>query len=465
MTDIYAIVPIFLIIASAVWAILAYRRDTGSAKPPKTQDEISLVRNASQATVTWTHVATSLGGAVTISFIGLIYRDGTFMLAIGISFILGLLIYRAILPVVYERFHSNPNVSSFEEYLSCESSVLLFFVSCVNFFIFFLLTTAQFTAAYLLFDWLGIDYRIPLLIILMAIAGSYVAYGLRGVFLTEKIQVVAVCAWLLVLIAYCLRFSSVESIAQLDIMYLSGLANGPVVLMLALILFPLTAIARSDLWQRSFSCSSHEQAQGAISRLMIVMAFIYALMGVVGITIFSLNPDLSNYNNAAYTVLDSSNPIVSLLAVTGILAALVSTADSSLNLTAVAALNIRKAIMGNRAPQKAYIFYIVSLALILICIFFLILNDVDLGSVVLLASTAGALLLPTLGALVLIKEPLIYSKVISIIFGAMAAIATLAITGDATIAFIPGFFVSLIVVGLGWRVEPSFGIAKIGSGE
>ena len=415
--------------------------------------ELALVRNSTKQTIIWTHIATSLGGAITISFIGLIYADGTFYIAAGIAFVLGLLAYRALVPFMYEHFVAAQNINSFDEYLSNGYRVPLSFVAFVNMFIFFLLALAQFVSVWLLLNIMDVPLKELAIVVPIATTILYLIYGVSGVFVTERIQLVVVFFWLISLVYFVLRNFEPTSVLALDNNYLLGLSRGPWVLFAVIVIFPFTALARADLWQRSMSCKSSEDARSAVSYLTIVMSCVYLLMGVVGLTLFAILPGIEDSNTAAFSVLNYLPAWLVAIALLGIFAALISSADSMLNLAAISGLNVLSAIRGNQHSDGTRTAHIGILGLFGLAIYFLVIYKIDLGSIVILASTASALLIPTLIVRVFSKRPYPYTSAISIAFGLVMSLATFALLRDPNIAFVPGAITAAITFFSLFRLE------------
>tara|TARA_R110002074_G_scaffold104113_5_gene224740 strand:- start:6034 stop:7275 length:1242 start_codon:yes stop_codon:yes gene_type:complete len=394
-------------------------------------------------------LATSLGGAVTISFIGLIYRDGSFFIAAGIAFILGLMMYRALIPFMFEAFQTSSEINSLDDYLSAGQSFPMAAISVVNAAIYFLLALAQFTSVFLLLKVLGIAYAPQFLFLTIVLVTVYLLYGVAGVFVTEKIQTIAICAWLASLLIFVISSFDIETILLLEPSYLTGLSKGPWLLVAVLVLFPWTAIARADLWQRTMSSKSAADGRGAISALMLVMFCIYVLMGLVGITLYSINPNLTDYNIAAFQVLDGINEAWIGLAVVGIFAALISSADSMLNLASISIFNFIR-VFDRRCDDSFLVWHSVVLGGLALLSFTLVLFEVDLGSIVILASTASSILVPTLILTVFSKFDHSTAKFLSVSAGAITAVVALLFTEDPTIVFVPATILASIglVVGV-----------------
>jgi solute:Na+ symporter, SSS family len=454
-STVFIIGAVLLLIISVGWTIATRKRDSQTYSPPNSLSKISLVRDSTRSTIIWTHVATSLGGAVTISFIGLIYKDGTFYIAAGFAFIIGLLIYRALLPFMFKHFTESEEIEDLDSYISNNRPAPKFLVALTNFLIFSLLALAQFTSVLLLFGVIGAPAPELLLALSICLVLIYLLYGAAGVFVTEKIQTCAIFFWLASLIYYIPTKFDVVAFASLDPAYLSGLSKGPVLLIAVIAIFPWTAVARSDLWQRSMSSKSSDDARMAISYLTLVMALVYLLMGAVGVTLFSLEPGIPNYNAAAFLVLDSLPAMWAGLAVLGIFAALISSADSMLNLATISGFNLLK-IVGVGVDSGFLGKHISLLGALGLAIYFLVLGNIDLGSIVILASTASAILVPSLLLRVFSDKPYPASKSVSIGLGMIVAVVTLFLTGDPTIAFVPASVLASIVVIFGRKIEKTF---------
>lgn len=301
-------------------------------------------RQASVSQVVLSVLGTTLGGAITIGFIGLIYRSGIAFYIAGLSFLIGLTMLYATIPKIRKQV-TNGNITSFEQYIAGGNNWLLILVSIVNIFAFIGLLASQIISLKIILlirfpqfsEWL-----FPLIIIMIIIYTAM--YGLLGIMENDKVQLSAIMLWVFaIIIALGSDFNGLTNIASLPVDMLNGLSMGIPFIAVVIIFLPWTALTRADYWQRIVAAKSDADAQSAYGILIVIMFFMYTLFALCGLYLAATKPGL-DFNMAPFEILNTLPSLIVTLAVVGIVAALISSADSFLNILTISIMSLLKGI-------------------------------------------------------------------------------------------------------------------------
>ncbi|MCG7969975.1 MAG: hypothetical protein JBO36_04890 [Candidatus Thiodiazotropha taylori] len=313
--------------------------------PPPSFVEFSIAnREATLSQVILSVLATTLGGAIAIGFIGLVYRSGTAFYIAGLSFLIGLIMLYAMVSSI-RRQVSEGSITSFEQYIAGGNSWLMALVGIVNIFAFIGLLVSQIISLKLILllrfpqysEWL-----FPTIIVLVIIYTAL--YGLMGVMENDKVQLSAILLWVLAIIfALGSDLDGVASIASLPPEMLNGLAMGIPFIAVVIIFLPWTALARADFWQRIVAAESDDNAKSALGVLIVTMFFMYSLFALTGLYLIATNPGL-DFNSAPFEILEALPDGLVTFAVVGIVAALISSADSFLNISAISIMSLFRGV-------------------------------------------------------------------------------------------------------------------------
>lgn len=348
---------LWLILALIVFSVLAAVRvsinESGSIIPSPSLKGYGVANNnASTSQVILSVLGTTLGGAITIGFIGLIYRNGTAFYIAGLSFLLGLTMLFATISKVRKQAIDN-NVTNFEEYLSGGNNYLVILISIVNIFAFIGLLASQIISLKLILQLsipLHIEWIFPLIIISVVLYTSI--YGLLGVMENDKVQLSAIMLWVAAIIFVLMSDTQgVLNITSLDPKQLNGLSMGIPFIVVVIMFLPWTALARADYWQRIVAAKTDNSAKTAYGTLIITMFFMYTLFAICGLYLAANYPGL-DYNKAPFEILKFLPDAFVTLAIFGIIAALISSADSFLNISALSIMSLARGISNSLSKQE-----------------------------------------------------------------------------------------------------------------
>ena len=319
--------------------------------------ETYLVNNRSTRLVplVFTILATFIGGGTSIGLIAMGYSSGFAAVGIGLAYVLGFMLMMRYAGRIRDwgapkKIYSFPQflISRFSEKSDNTQSFSGFdrafsaLVSGVNIFIFFFLLAAQFVGmASLLKFGFGWGYQSAAVISAVIVIGYTAISGLSGVIYTDMIQFVVILI-LIFFIFLPVIFHDTENLsrlAELPDNMLNGSFYGWTFLVGLLLFLSPSVLVRMDIWQRMLSAKNAKTARRASLWSGIGMLPFYLIFPLVGMSVRISFGDQINANDATYLFLEQhSTPFFLAFGVTGLLAALMSSGDSFLNIIAISAV-------------------------------------------------------------------------------------------------------------------------------
>jgi len=390
------------VIATAISSISKYKH----IFPELTFSE--LARSSSSANVSevvFSVLGTSVGGAIAVGLISLIYSNGLIFYYAGLSFLMGLMFVYMLIPRI-RRNAAASNADTFEDYLSGNSPWIKVSTSVVNFIAFMGLFVSQLLALEAVLSYIFSDMSGYLFWIITAIIIIYTSvYGLYGILKNEKIQVFFTLGWLAALLWFIVtNITSLQAANTLSLEYFSGTSLGITPLLVGIFFLPWSALARADHWQRIRAANTDKSAQTAYAVLIVALLFLYTVFALAAVLLSITQPNLLNPNQIAFHIFDAAPNYIIVCGVVGIVATLVSSADSFVNLASLAATKLIQALSqilsGSRnnythstPMQYRFMCFLCGLLGVLCVIFF---ND--LGVWVVIATTSIMVFVPGIAA-------------------------------------------------------------------
>ncbi|MDA3911768.1 MAG: sodium:solute symporter family protein [Bacteroidales bacterium] len=312
-----------------------------------------LINNRSTKTLplVFTTLATFVGGGVCMGLIAMGYTSGLAAVAIGIAYVLGFFILYFFAGKI-RTYGAEHNIYSFAEYLNRRylknhknSAFPKFFsgmISGINILIFFFLTAAQFVGmASLLHYAFDVGYVTAAGISFLLVITYTALAGLSGVIITDSIQFIVIVFMIIAIFipGILADTNNFTSLKTLDPAMLNGTSEGLIFLLgLPLLLAP-SVLTRMDIWQRTLSAKSAKTAKRTawISGLsMLPFYIIFPLVGMALRVDYGVGIDP---NHATFEFLAKHTaPVLLGFATIGLLSALMSSADSFLNIVAMTAV-------------------------------------------------------------------------------------------------------------------------------
>ena len=305
-------------------------------------------RNTGTISLVFTTLATFVGGGVCMGLIAMGYTSGFAAIAIGVSYVIGFFILYFFAGKI-RTTGAKRNIYSFAEFLnrsylkshnqSSFSKMFAGLISSINILIFFFLTAAQFvgmaTLLHFAFE-VGYTYAAGISFIIVI---TYTAVaGLSGVIITDFIQFIVICFMIVFIFipGIWIDTNGLETLRLLPDSFLNGTHEGWIFLIALPLLLSPSVLTRMDIWQRTLAAKDEKTAKrtALISGLaMLPFYIVFPLVGMVLRVDFGADIDP---NEATHLFLEKNTGAVLLgFSVIGLLAALMSSADSFLNIVAI----------------------------------------------------------------------------------------------------------------------------------
>ncbi len=308
-------------------------------------------RNTSTLVLVFTTLATFVGGGVCMGLIAMGYTSGFAAIAIGIAYVIGFFILYFFAGKI-RTIGKEKNIYSFAEFLNRSylkkhrlskfPRIFSGLISGINIVIFFFLTAAQFvgmaTLLHFAFD-VGYVYAagISFLVVIMYTALA----GLSGVIITDFIQFVVI-VFMIIFIFMPGIWAETDGLAALKTLpdtFLNATHEGLAFLIgLPLLLSP-SVLTRMDIWQRTLAARNEKTAKRTSLISGFAMLPFYIVFPLVGMALRVNFGEGADPNAATHLFLEANTtPVLLGFAVIGLLAALMSSADSFLNIVAITAI-------------------------------------------------------------------------------------------------------------------------------
>lgn len=301
-------------------------------------------RQTGTALLVLTSLATTIGGGVIIGLIAVGYEAGLIGLFVGLAYALGLLVTAYFAPRIHQ-YASDNNIFSFPNYLNHryygeKKGGFNYLVTLVNMFIFFFLLAAQFVAmALLIKNVFAVHYNVALAISALVVIAYTAVAGLSGVIITDTIQFIFIT-----IVTFALFLPRALALGSghwhlLPRSYFLGTGYGIVFLVGLFVFFTPSTIVRMEFWQRIIAAKSPKTARRATLLTGFFLLPFYAAFPLIGMAVRAIGTIPSDTASVAYVFINSnfSEHLQGIIFV-GLLAALMSSADSFLNLLAVSAV-------------------------------------------------------------------------------------------------------------------------------
>jgi len=297
----------------------------------------------------FTTLATFVGGGTSIGLMAMGYEAGFVAVGVGIAYVIGLLLISRFAGKIH-AIGVAKNIYSFAGYLNqCytdedKTFAKLFssIVTGINIFIFFFLVAAQFVGmASLLKFAFDLGYLEAAIVSCLVVIIYTALAGLSGVIVTDFIQfIVIIFMTILIFIPGIITdTNSLKSLQDLPPDFLNGTFYG-IIFLIALPLFVTPSVlVRMDIWQRLLAAKSDKVAR----RVSIISAFgmipFYLIFPLVGMSVKLFLAEATDPNHIPYLFLERhSSEVILGFAVVGLLAALMSSGDSFLNIISISAI-------------------------------------------------------------------------------------------------------------------------------
>ena len=303
--------------------------------------------------VVFTLLGTLVGGWMFFGLSAIGYEAGIVGYFIGVGYAIGLIIL-ALCAKRIKDAADKYNCDTIDDLIRARyGPTAQTITSIINMVVFLAILAAQFVAmSGFLIVFTDIQSHVAFYLAAVVVIVYTAASGFKGVLFTDFWQfailtVSAICIFLLLTVE---RDSA--ALKALDPKYFSGTGYGVGFLVGAVVLFPFSLLCRSDLWQRISCAKNYKVARNAFYVTAPLILIFYVLLTTIGIYArAALGPgqrgDISGFTHFLNVVRASDFPtwaaqiFLSIMAL-GVFAALLSTADSYINIVAVSVCKLFK---------------------------------------------------------------------------------------------------------------------------
>jgi SSS family solute:Na+ symporter len=281
------------------------------------------------------------------------YSGGLIPIFLGIFNALGMLIVAFLAPRLRNLAEKHTMYSLPDFFGAVYSRRCRLAGAAVNFFVYFFFLAAQIIALATIGRMItGLPESVSLGLAVMILVTYTFIGGMRTDIIADNVQFVVLLLILVLLPIYILNNGDVlEGIKGLSYTYLIGSSLGGWKFILGLLLFfTPVPIVMTDIWMRIYSAKTPQIArQSLVASALIILPF-FAAFTLVGIAAYVLYPGIDPDTATIQMIGRFLHPGLRGIAIAGLLAAVVSTADSMLLITG---LTISKDIGATLVPALA----------------------------------------------------------------------------------------------------------------
>jgi Na+/proline symporter len=307
-------------------------------------------RNTALLPLVFTTLATFVGGGTSIGLIAMGYESGFAAIGIGLAYVSGFMILYRYAGRIRD-FGALQRIYTFPHYLLRQytpgqtasfTRIFSSSVNGVNIFIFFFLLSAQFVGmASLLKHGFGMGYQTAAVVSALTIILYTALAGLSGVIYTDMIQFVAIVLMIVFIFIPGVWSDTLgfTRLTELPLEMLNGTFYGYTFLIGLLLFLSPSVLVRMDIWQRMLAARDARTARKAAFWSGMGMLPFYIIFPLVGMSVRIALGDQVNPNDATYFFIEKhGGAFVAAFAITGLLAALMSSGDSFLNIISISAI-------------------------------------------------------------------------------------------------------------------------------
>lgn len=399
-------------------------------------------------------VATIVGGGMFFAVGQIGFEAGVLGYIMGACYIVGFSLVALAIPKIRNFFKGQNYLTLIDlvdnKYKSKRTTIAF---GIVNFFIYFFMLAAQFLVLGTFlnyFSGIGLSYSVLFIAIIVAVFNILIysaVGGIRKDIATDVFQMIVIIVGSLLLLSLLIKPGVWDSISTLPNIYFTGLGYGVVMLIGVAIFFIPAFFVRLDFWQRILAAKNDKVAKKAFfiaGFLTFLFYFIFTTIGMYAKSLGIAEGKIATIGLITHTFSGLSYIVIIL----AFLAAVMSTADTALNVAAVTFSRMFKrkswnSYLENQTEDKRLLKF-VKISAFLIGIFsviiaFLIPNIVDLFVA---AFSAILILAPATFALLFGKRPNSKAAFWSIVIGFFVFLALFIFIPKES--FVAGVLISII---------------------
>ncbi|MCJ7602281.1 MAG: sodium:solute symporter family protein [Desulfobulbaceae bacterium] len=438
------IVSVYLI-GLFCWAIYIGLRET-------VDDFLILSRRAPFTLVLFSMISTWVGSGTTIATAASGYDKG---ISLGLTAAVG-----GLIGVIAAAWFA-PNLKRFGDKFSAHTLGDFFLIryssksriaaSLLILLVYLLLTGAQFVGlATLLSVWAGVGFKAAVWFAAISTV-IYTAFaGIKSDFYTDIVHfiVMFIVLFFILLPITLQEIGGARSLLQLPKSYFDPFAYGGKSFFIAGLIFGAGSVfVTMELWQRIYASASEKVARWSLAWAIVGIILFYVISAFFGMSAKILLPDLPNRDQALFALMNTYLPTGMLgLGIAGFMAVFISTLNSTLMVaSATITKDFYKGIF--RPDSNSRELLVAGRVITFVCGMLGLAIAMALPDLIALSVNGLFMLLVLLPAVIggfFSKRVTAKAALLSIISGVLTIVIFMSI--DASIAFVPGFLVSLIIM-------------------
>lgn len=374
-------------------------------------------------------VGTIVGGGMFFAVGQIGYEAGILGYILGFLYIIAFSLMGFLIPRI-RNFFKEKNYLTLIDLVDGEykSKKTTFAFAAVNFFIYFFVLAGQFLVLGTFLNFFaGIQLTYAILTIAMIVAGlNIIIYsvvgGIRKDIATDVFQMFVVFLGSLFLVSLLLKPATWASIATLPTIYFTGLGYGTVFVIVVVLFFIPLLLVRLDFWQRVLAAKNEVVTKKAFFVAGPITFLFYFIFTTIGM--YAKSAGIAEAKTATLALISQSFTGISfVIIILAFLAAVMSTADTALNVATISFSRLLKKEAWQKYLDKKenekQLHKLVKISALFIGLFsvviaFLFPNIVDLFVA---AFSAMLILAPATFALLFSKKPNSTAAFYSIVLG------------------------------------------------
>ncbi len=313
-------------------------------------------RNRSEFShILFTILGSLVGGWMFFGLCAIGYEAGVAGIVIGIAYCIGLILLGFAIPKIKAVMQSE-NCDTMDDFVGIRyGKIAQLCVTVINLIFFMAILAAQFIALSAFLRVFAEIESIWSFYIAVFVVLAYTALaGFKGVLFTDKWQFYILSVSAVVIFIILTLNADFSAVKALDPSYFNATGYGVAFPIAVLLFFSPSILVRTDLWQRIAAAKDAKKAQRAFFISGPVLLIFYILLTFVGIygrvaLGEGARPDTSGFvhflsimrGSSEGTLSFGANVFLSILAL-GVFSALLSTADTNLNVVSVAISKLLK---------------------------------------------------------------------------------------------------------------------------
>lgn len=408
---------------------------------------------------------TVIGGGMFFAVAQMGYEAGIAVLVLPISYLLGYLLLSVAVPAIKNSLRTADVYTLFDvvrlrmKDTGRLANSYLFLLCLVTFGMYFFMLSAQFRIiADFYIGVLGLSSTYAWFLSLVVIGGTTLIYsvvgGIRKDIATDVFQMVIVLAGLVTLVVFMLTDAQV-SFEGLPTNFYNFTGYGVLFPIGVILFFSPAFVGRFDYWQRVIAARTSREAKFSLWFSIPLICFAYVVCCLIGMGARTLAPDIESSQAAVWFISNVLPSGVSAVVILAFYAALMSTSDTLLNVSAVSLTSVFELLAPNRASSLRTLRCIRVMTLVIgLGASLTILLATDAVDLIIGGFSSIVIITPGLLVILLSRKPSAVLVTLSLSLGYASFLAVfISLESLRKYAFMVGFLVAVVPIAVGLLVS------------